>query len=73
MKSVAVIVLVTLVLYPSDEHHFKRETLFIDKYSADVFVKVDLSRALHRVDPRFLSVTIDASLASEERFMILLG
>lgn len=73
MKSVAVIVLVTLVLYPSDEHDFKRETLFIDKYSADVFVKVDLSRALHRVDPRFLSVTIDASLASEERFMILLG
>lgn len=32
----------------------------------------DLSAVLHRVDPRFLSVTIDASLAAEEKFMSLL-
>ncbi|XP_031143738.2 heparanase [Sander lucioperca] len=36
-------------------------------------VKLDLSAVIHRVDPRFLSVTIDASLASEEKFMSLLG
>ncbi|TWW66152.1 heparanase [Takifugu flavidus] len=33
----------------------------------------DLSAVLHRVDPRFLSVTIDASLAAEEKFMSLLS
>ncbi|XP_078127873.1 heparanase isoform X3 [Sander vitreus] len=36
-------------------------------------VKLDLSAVIHRVDPRFLSVTIDASLAAEEKFMSLLG
>ncbi|XP_024154685.1 heparanase [Oryzias melastigma] len=35
-------------------------------------LRLDLSAALHRLDPRFLSVTIDASLAAEERFMLLL-
>uniref|UniRef100_A0A7N8WUV1 Heparanase n=1 Tax=Mastacembelus armatus TaxID=205130 RepID=A0A7N8WUV1_9TELE len=35
-------------------------------------VDVDLSAPIHRVDPRFLSVTIDASLAADERFMFLL-
>ncbi|XP_030579761.1 heparanase isoform X2 [Archocentrus centrarchus] len=34
---------------------------------------LDVSAVLRRVDPRFLSVTIDASLASEERFMSLLS
>ncbi|XP_068430259.1 heparanase [Clinocottus analis] len=33
----------------------------------------DLSAAVRRVDPRFLSVTIDASLAAEEKFMSLLS
>ncbi|KAM4719976.1 heparanase isoform 2-T2 [Anableps anableps] len=33
---------------------------------------LDLVAVFRRVDPRFLSVTIDASLASEERFMLLL-
>lgn len=32
----------------------------------------DLSAVLRRVDPRFLSVTIDASLAADEKFMYLL-
>ncbi|XP_028274207.1 heparanase [Parambassis ranga] len=36
-------------------------------------LELDLSAARRRVDPRFLSVTIDASLASEERFMSLLS
>ncbi|KAM6902338.1 heparanase [Xenentodon cancila] len=35
-------------------------------------VDVDVSTVLHRVDPRYLSVTIDASLAAEETFMLLL-
>uniref|UniRef100_A0A3P8UGV3 Heparanase n=1 Tax=Cynoglossus semilaevis TaxID=244447 RepID=A0A3P8UGV3_CYNSE len=35
-------------------------------------VDMDLSAVIHRVEPRFLSVTIDASLASEEKFMSLL-
>uniref|UniRef100_A0A3Q3WCS8 Heparanase n=1 Tax=Mola mola TaxID=94237 RepID=A0A3Q3WCS8_MOLML len=36
-------------------------------------VLVDLSAASRRVDRRFLSVTIDASLAADEKFMYLLG
>ncbi|XP_075885928.1 heparanase [Nelusetta ayraudi] len=40
---------------------------------ADAAVSVDLSAASGRVDQRFLSVTIDASLASDEMFMYLLG
>ncbi|XP_017348334.1 heparanase isoform X1 [Ictalurus punctatus] len=38
-----------------------------------VSVDVDLSRVARRVDARFLSVTIDASLMAEEKFMYLLG
>lgn len=38
-----------------------------------VSVDVDLSRVARRVDERFLSVTIDASLMAEEKFMYLLG
>ncbi|CAB1425353.1 unnamed protein product [Pleuronectes platessa] len=37
-----------------------------------VSVTADLSSILHRVDPRFLSVTIDSSLGTEESFMYLL-
>ncbi|KAM3600573.1 uncharacterized protein V6R79_025293 [Siganus canaliculatus] len=39
----------------------------------DPAVLLDLSTVLHRVDRRFLSVTIDASLAAEEKFMLLLS
>lgn len=45
---------------------------FLSRSPAPVRLDADLSAASHRVDPRFLSVTIDASLASEERFMSLL-
>ncbi|XP_041666145.1 heparanase [Cheilinus undulatus] len=41
--------------------------------SSDLDLVLDVSSVLRRVDPRFLSVTIDASLASEEKFMFLLG
>lgn len=40
--------------------------------SPDVSVDVDLSKPVRRVEPRFLSVTVDASLAQEEAFMYLL-
>ncbi|KAM9338732.1 heparanase [Symphorus nematophorus] len=36
-------------------------------------VSVDVSAVLRRVEKRFLSVTIDASLAEEEKFMFLLS
>lgn len=39
----------------------------------DAAMFVDLSAAIRRVDGRFLSVTIDASLATDEKFMYLLG
>uniref|UniRef100_A0A8C6UXE2 Heparanase n=1 Tax=Neogobius melanostomus TaxID=47308 RepID=A0A8C6UXE2_9GOBI len=71
MKLVFVIVL-ALALYPSEELEFIEQRLHFNN-SAIVLTKVDLSRALRRVDPRFLSVTIDASLASDEKFMNLLG
>ncbi|KAL2076845.1 hypothetical protein ACEWY4_027554 [Coilia grayii] len=38
-----------------------------------VHVDVDLDRAFHRVNERFLSVAIDASLVAEEKFMYLLA
>ncbi|KAK2887911.1 heparanase isoform X1 [Channa argus] len=40
--------------------------------SLNVSVDADLSAVIRRVDRRFLSVTIDASLASEEKFVELL-
>ncbi|XP_076614520.1 heparanase isoform X1 [Chaetodon auriga] len=39
----------------------------------DAAVMAGLSAVIRRVEPRFLSVTIDASLASEEKFMFLLS
>uniref|UniRef100_A0A8C5DS72 Heparanase n=1 Tax=Gouania willdenowi TaxID=441366 RepID=A0A8C5DS72_GOUWI len=56
-----------------------QSTTDLNRTSADqdqdqvVVVVPDLHTVLHRVDQRFLSVTIDASLASEERFMSLLS
>lgn len=44
----------------------------LDGSSSDLQLELELSAVFRRVDPRFLSVTIDASLASEERFMLLL-
>lgn len=72
MKLLAVIVLVRL-LCPSEPLDFIKEKDFFNSSSADVRMTVDVSSVLRRVDPRFLSVTIDASLASEEKFMNLLS
>ncbi|XP_017282878.1 heparanase [Kryptolebias marmoratus] len=44
----------------------------VDGPDPELLLDPDLSAVFRRVDPRFLSVTIDASLASEERFMLLL-
>ncbi|MCJ8740897.1 hypothetical protein PDJAM_G00064450 [Pangasius djambal] len=41
--------------------------------SVNVDMDMDLSHVARRVDERFLSVTIDASLMAEEKFMYLLG
>lgn len=38
----------------------------------EAVVFADLSAVFRRVDPRFLSITIDASLAADEKFMFLL-
>lgn len=38
-----------------------------------VKVDVDVSRVVRRVDERFLSLAIDASLVDQEKFMKLLG
>lgn len=40
--------------------------------NSSCLLDVDLSAAIRRVDRRYLSVTIDASLAQEEKFMYLL-
>lgn len=71
MKPVLVIVL-AMALCTSEELDFIKPNLYFNN-SATVFLNVDLSRALRRVDSRFLSLTIDASLASDEKFMNLLG
>uniref|UniRef100_A0A3B3ZFY0 Heparanase n=1 Tax=Periophthalmus magnuspinnatus TaxID=409849 RepID=A0A3B3ZFY0_9GOBI len=71
MKAVIAIVF-ALVLCPSEELDFIKQTHFLTN-SENVGITTDLSRAVQRVDPRFLSLTIDASLASDEKFMNLLG
>lgn len=38
----------------------------------EVALTADVSAVLRRLDPRFLSVTLDASLAADEKFMYLL-
>lgn len=68
MKCVSVsVVLSLLCYYHTDGVHIRDP----NRNSSDV--SVDLSAVIRRVDRRFLSVTIDASLASEEKFMYLLS
>ncbi|KAK7895321.1 hypothetical protein WMY93_020646 [Mugilogobius chulae] len=70
MKAITLIVC-AFVLCAAEELDIKQRHFFTK--SENVALKVNLSRELQRVDPRFLSLTIDASLASEEKFMNLLG
>lgn len=75
MKCVAVsVVLLPLLCYQAGGVLLRSPKLNAsDVPEAAVEVAVDLSAAIHRVDQRFLSVTIDASLATDEKFMYLLG
>lgn len=73
MKCVsALVVLLSLLCYQAKGVHIRN----LNQNSSDVpdrAVFVDLSAVIRRVDERFLSVTIDASLATDEKFMYLLG
>lgn len=73
MKCVSVSVSVLLWVLWSQTHgvHIKLQNQNCSD-GVDAAVLADLSAVIHRVDRRFLSVTIDASLASEEKFMYLL-
>lgn len=66
------LVLLTLLRYHAEGVHI-RNLNFNASDVPDAAVVVDLSAVIHRVDQRFLSVTIDASLAADEKFMYLLG
>ncbi|XP_062414966.1 heparanase isoform X1 [Pungitius pungitius] len=71
MESVALLLLlVVLVLVLRD----RTAALLLAERDRDCWVaEAGLSAVVRRVDPRFLSVTIDASLASEEKFVSLLS
>lgn len=72
MKRVAgLILLLSVVCHETDGVYLKNQ----NQNSTDVLDAVvfsDLSAVIRRVDPRFLSVTVDASLAADEKFMYLL-
>uniref|UniRef100_A0A671XC81 Heparanase n=1 Tax=Sparus aurata TaxID=8175 RepID=A0A671XC81_SPAAU len=74
MKCVSVSVSVLLWVLWSQTHgvHIRLQNQNCSD-GVDAAVLADLSAVIHRVDRRFLSVTIDASLASEEKFMYLLS
>lgn len=71
--SVAVSVLLSLLWCQADGVHIRDPNQNRSDAPDAVAVAIaDLSAVIRRVEPRFLSVTIDASLASEEKFMYLL-
>nr|XP_046232066.1 heparanase isoform X1 [Scatophagus argus]XP_046232067.1 heparanase isoform X1 [Scatophagus argus] len=72
MKCVAVLLVLSLLSHHTDGVRIL-DTRHQNRNSSHVLLLMDPSAAIRRVDPRFLSVTIDASLASEEKFMFLLG
>ncbi|XP_041825224.1 heparanase [Melanotaenia boesemani] len=59
-------------LYRTDGDQNRTDRYFNRSSPVLLDLDLDLSAVFRRVDPRFLSVTIDASLAAEERFMLLL-
>ncbi|CAL9682473.1 unnamed protein product [Knipowitschia caucasica] len=71
MKTV-IVLFCAFALCASEDLNFIKQRHFTNK-SQNVEMMVDLSRVLSQVDPRFLSLTVDASLASEEKFLFLLG
>ncbi|XP_041815939.1 heparanase [Chelmon rostratus] len=70
--SVAVSVLLSLLWCQTDGVHLRDPNRNRSDASDSVAI-ADLSAVIRRVERRFLSVTIDASLASEEKFMYLLS
>ncbi|XP_034566332.1 heparanase isoform X2 [Notolabrus celidotus] len=72
MKSIPVLLLLP-VLFSATEGVHNPDLNQTSSEDLDLTVVLDLSSLVRRVDLRFLSVTVDASLASEEKFMFLLG
>lgn len=72
MERVVLLVL-CLLCYQTHGLHLRGDPVLSPNSSHLLDADVDLYAPVRRVDPRFLSVTVDASLASEERFMYLLG
>ncbi|XP_056303112.1 heparanase isoform X1 [Danio aesculapii] len=65
---------ITFALLLFDAFYLEAKTVIsVDDVGHFVRVDVDLSRVARRVDERFLSVAIDASLLTEEKFMNLLN
>ena len=71
MKCVSVSVLLCVLWSQTHGVHIRLQNQNSSE-RLDAAVMADLSAVIRRVDRRFLSVTIDASLASEEKFMYLL-
>ncbi|KAM7368582.1 hypothetical protein PAMP_012907 [Pampus punctatissimus] len=73
MKSVLLLFIISLLLCLTGGFHTNFTGTTVPGVSdISVYVCADLSAVIRRVDPRFLSVTLDASLAAEEKFMFLL-
>ncbi|KAM8828330.1 heparanase [Spinachia spinachia] len=70
MESVAPLLVLLLVLLPG---HRAAALLLAPRGWNCSAAEADVSAGIRRVEPRFLSVTIDASLASEEKFVSLLS
>ncbi|NP_001038470.1 heparanase precursor [Danio rerio] len=74
MKSAATALSTIFALLLFDPVYLEAKTVIsVDDVGQFVRVDVDLSRVARRVDERFLSVAIDASLLTEEKFMNLLN
>ncbi|XP_069557112.1 heparanase isoform X2 [Brachyistius frenatus] len=66
------LLLLTVLSHRSDGFQIKLDYCS-NGSSPDLHLHLGLSAVFRRVDPRFLSVTVDASLASKEKFMSLLS
>lgn len=73
MQSVVSIVVLGMISVLSNGFCVGASVEFTRDEANLVSVNVDLSRVLRRVNERFLSVAIDASLVAEEKFVYLLA
>lgn len=72
MERVATSLLLLCILTSESDGDLLRHREQNSSQVLEAALSADLSAVLRRVDPRFLSVTIDASLAANEKFMYLL-